>query len=302
MTDSTVYIYVGASASGKTTYARNLSATLGNIVIACRDDIRRSLGYPPLGNREQENMVTKIHRGIIEAGINEGLDIHVPDTNLNKQFRKHLIKFIHEMGANVQLVIFDVPLDELYKRTDNRPLEEQVLPREVIKRQYDSLQTQLKDGTLDTLEFPVQSYEPYKHVEGQEEVIVVDIDHTIALCDGIRSPYDYTKVGLDAPNEDVIAVVRSLAEHYPIFFVSGRDGGCREDTEAWIRKHVIDDFTLLMRPAGNVEPDYIIKNRIADQDLIPNYNIRVWIDDRLQVIRHVRSRGITVLDVNGSRF
>lgn len=301
MTDSTVYLYLGASASGKTTYVRNLSLVKGNIVVACRDDIRRSLGYPPLGNREQENMVTKIHRGIIEAGINEGLDIHVPDTNLNKQFRKKMIKFCHEHGANVQLVIFDVPLDELRERTKGRPESEQV-PEAAMRKQHDSLQTQIKDGTLDTLDFPVQSYEPYRRRDGLGDTVIVDLDGTVANHEGVRSPYDYTKVGLDNPHDDVISVVQSLANDYEVVFVSGRKDSCRADTEQWIREHIGMEPVLYMRRADDDRADFVVKNEIYDSEILPKYNILCAIDDRNQVVRHLRRRGIRVFQVADGRF
>lgn len=305
---NTVMLTVGASASGKSTWAKQRAAIYPDNVIACRDDIRRMLGYPPVGTPQQEKQVTLVQQGIIETALLAGKDVIVSDTNLNKQFRKKMIKFCHEHGANVTLTVFDEPLDELHKRTDNRPLEEQV-PRDAIKRQYDSLQTQLKDGTLGQREFPVQSYEPYVRPDATSSAlrsaIVIDIDGTVANHEGVRSPYDYSKVSMDKPHWDIIEIVQALIAqgHWPIF-LSGRDGGCREDTENWIGYHITlgRGYSLFMRAEGDTRPDWIIKNEIWDRDVIPNFNVLCAFDDRDQVVRHLRRRGIRVLQVAYGRF
>lgn len=303
---NTVYLTVGASASGKSTWAKLMTALHNDMVIACRDDIRRMMGYPPVGDKFQERNVTAIQRGIIETALLNGRDVIVADTNLNKQFRKHLIKFCHEHGADVKLRVFYEHIDVLHERTDNRPLEEQV-PRDAIKRQHDSLQTQIKDGTLDTLDFPVQSYEPYSHAEpgGVETAVIVDIDGTVADHNGNRSPYDYSKVYGDKPHHDIIEIVNCLQYGgHKIIFVSGREDSCRSDTVRWLDKHFGDDhnFSLYMREAGDSRPDWIIKNEIYDREIIPNYDILCVLDDRDQVVRHLRRRGIRVLQVAPGRF
>ena len=298
---NTVYLTVGASSSGKSTWAKLMTALHGDMVIACRDDIRRMMGFPPVGDKYQEKTVTVVQRGIIETALLAGRDVIVSDTNLNKQFRKHLIKFCHEMGADVQLVIFDVPLEELVKRTKGRPEVEQI-PHSAIARQYGSLQTQLKDGTLNQREFPVPSYAPYKRRDGLGDTVIVDLDGTVANHEGVRSPYDYTKVGLDKPHEDIIKVVQSLADDYEIIFVSGRKDSCRADTEQWIREHIGMEPVLYMRRADDDRADFVVKNEIYDAEILPRYNILCAIDDRDQVTRHLRRRGIRVLQVAYGRF
>lgn len=302
---STVYLYVGASASGKTSYAHDVvdDYPTGDFVIAERDAIRRMMGFPPMGDKDQERTVTEIHNGIISNAVADGKSVVVSNTNINKQFRKHLIRYCHNHGADVRLVIFDIPLDVLLERTKNRPANEQV-PVDVIKKQHDQLQSQLSNGSLDVTYFPAPEFEPYIHQDNEDigEAVVVDIDGTVADSVGIRSPYDYSRVSLDKPRQDVISIVQALASSYDIIFVSGRDGACRAETAAWLDEHVDVPYQLFMRPAGNVEPDYIIKNRIVDEEIIPSWDIVAWVDDRLNVIRHVRARGINVLDVAGGKF
>ena len=66
-----------------------------------------------------------------------------------------------------------------------------------------------------------------------------DIDGTLALK-GDRSPYDWAKVGLDAPNKPVITVARALAARSGLIFMSGRMEQCREETKLWLHTFACD--------------------------------------------------------------
>src|SRR4029079_8076368 len=68
--------------------------------------------------------------------------------------------------------------------------------------------------------------------------VLVDIDGTVAVMSD-RSPYDMTRVDLDAPNHAVISAVRAMeAAGHLVVFCSGRTDDCRDATESWLRTHV----------------------------------------------------------------
>jgi predicted kinase len=293
---STAILTIGAPASGKSTWARGYAEETG-VAIVCRDDIRIMQG---LKHGDNEDLVTVVEQALIEGLISEGKDFIVADTNINKKFRSRLIKFCHQRGADVELVVFDVPLDVLISRDNAR---EAKVGADVIMRMYNDLKGQnLKSESL-----PVQEYSKYEHGVGENyrpEAIVVDIDGTVARHVN-RSPYDYTKVSDDQPIEDVISILRTLVLDYEIIFVSGRDDSCFSDTSQWIVDHVgldREDFRLHMRKSNDQRPDYIIKNEIYDEHVIPNYNVVMVFDDRDQVVYHLRRRGITVAQVADGRF
>lgn len=290
-------ITAGAAGSGKSTWARNVAEREpGKYIIIERDAIRTLQGFPPIGSPAQERFVTKVQRGQIEIALADGLVPIIADTHTNKGIRNAMIKFLHKQGADVHVHVINPDLTTVFMQNAKRG--EAAVPDKVVRKMWQSLESQRDDIAPF---YPVQRFEAYEHGDG-DAIVVIDIDGTVADSEGVRSPYDYTKVGLDNPRADVIETVRALGTVYPLFFVSGRDGSCREDTERWLDKHVTEDYTLLMRQAGDSRPDFIVKNEIADNDLIPNYRIVAWLDDRMQVIRHVRARGINVMDVAGSRF
>lgn len=291
---STVTLTVGIPASGKSTWSRKEARRLGNTVIVSRDDIRHAHGWKSGTN---EDLVTRIHRAQIEAALMEGLDVIVADTNINRTFRNRLIKFCHEHGADVKIKRFDISLDEAVLRDSLR--KEHRVGADVVHKFYNDLQNQpdLVDADL-----PVPAYAPYEHT-GKRPVVVVDIDGTLAHMKG-RSPYDESRVGEDDFDWVVSAAVLGMAKTTgaEVIVLSGRTEDARHDTERWLLRHNFDAKALLMRKKGDQRPDYVIKNEIYDAEIIPNYDILAVFDDRDQVVRHLRKRGIKVFQVADGRF
>lgn len=293
---STVFITVGCPASGKTTWARQYVRDYTNTAIVCRDDIRLAYG---LESGDDEKLVTRVHRSQIEAALLDGMDVVVADTNLNEGFRKKLIKFAHEHGADVILRFFPIDLDTAIRRD---ALRDNTVGPTIVKRFHDMYVAQ-GHPTHETEEFhPCPRYAHYEH-QNFPGAVVVDIDGTLAHMNG-RSPYDESRVGEDTFDPDVAAAVVGVAALMGcnVIVLSGRTEAAREATEKWLADNEFSYDQLLMRKVGDTRPDYVIKNEIYDAHIIPFYNIRAVFDDRDQVVRHLRARGIKVFQVAPGRF
>lgn len=296
---TTAYVTVGVPASGKSTWARENAVDL-NAAIVCRDDIRLMQG---LGHGQDEELVTKVAQATMEGLILEGKDFIVADTNINKKFRNKLIKFLHQHGCDVELILFSISLDEAILRDANR---EAKVGAAVIRRMHADLSGQFKELS-ENQSLPVARYADYQHHPKRQDAIVVDIDGTVARHWN-RSPYDYSRVGDDKPIPDVVGVVTSLASDYRVIFVSGRDDSCYQDTSDWIMRELgldvdaLEEAELHMRKTGDQRPDWQIKNEIYDEKVIPFWNVVMVFDDRQQVVHHLRERGITVAQVAPGRF
>lgn len=296
----TAILTVGIPASGKSTWARGYSSIYGTPIV-CRDDIRIMQG---LKHGDNEDLVTTVEHALIEGLILEGKDFIVADTNINKKFRNRLIKFCHQRGADVNIITFDISLDEAIMRDAVRGTKGQgYVGPDVITRMHNDLQGQ----NLSNEFLPVQRYAKYQHNPRLKDAIVVDIDGTVARHWN-RSPFEYAKVMDDKPIADVVGIVTALADDYYPVFVSGRDDSCRKDTADWIFVHLgidvnaPDEGELHMRKTGDQRPDYIVKNEIYDEKVIPFVNPVMVFDDRDQVVHHLRARGITVAQVAPGRF
>lgn len=289
-------VYVGSAGSGKSTAAREYVKNNPGSVIIERDVIRKAHGYGPVGTPEQEKHVTKVQRGQIEAALLDGFTPVISDTNTNRGIRNAMIRQIHKYGADVEVRVIHPSLATTL--TQNAQRGDAAVPADIVRKMWDSVESQ-RESIEDF--YPLPQVSDYSHA-GRPKVVTVDIDGTVADSDGVRSPYDYTKVGLDRPHENVIEVVRALGTLYPLVFVSGRKDSCRADTEAWLDKHVTEDYTLYMRRHDDSRADWEVKNEIYDNDIIPNYDVLAVLDDRQSVTLHLRKKGLTVMQVAPGRF
>ena len=134
-------ILVGVSGSGKTTYALTMTA----YAVVCRDDIRFGSVMPNahgwkdyVFSRENEDKVTYIHRATIDRCAELGQDLIVADTNLSKKNRRKLIKYLQELGYEVEIVIIKLPLKVCIERDSFRGARS--VGEGIIRQQWETLQ------------------------------------------------------------------------------------------------------------------------------------------------------------------
>ena len=136
---------------------------------------------------------------------------------------------------------------------------------------------------------------------------IVDIDGTLALM-GDRGPFDWKRVGEDAPNEPVVHIVESLIKAGDeIVPMSGRMEQCRDLTKLWLKLNVIGIkpflSRLLMRPDGDCRPDRIVKRELYENYVKGVYDITGVIDDRASVVKMWREElGLTCIQVAPGDF
>lgn len=148
-------------------------------------------------------------------------------------------------------------------------------------------------------------------------IVLCDIDGTAANINHRRHWVEGKKEGKkvhwptffkemvnDTPNAWCQELLKALNRAgHEIVFVSGRPDDYRADTEEWLEKHYKDVHwsSLYMRPAGNYDQDYLIKERIYDAEFADK-EILFVIDDRQQVVDMWRKRGLTVLQCDEGAF
>jgi hypothetical protein len=138
--------------------------------------------------------------------------------------------------------------------------------------------------------------------------VLVDIDGTLALRgDGpdVRRFYDWHRVGEDAPNPPVVELVRLIADagRHRIVLMSGRDGVCRPETEAWLAEHKIPYDELWMRAPGDNRKDSIVKRELYEAHVAGRFVVAFVVDDRDQVVRMWRDElGLAVFQCADGDF
>lgn len=297
----------GLQASGKSTWAKEqVRNDIGNTVRVNKDLLRTMIHNDDFVKGVTEQVILSARDALIEKFLKQGKRVICDDTNLAAHSVKSAAKLAHKHGAKVTVVDFDVDVEECIKRDKERAIYrgqvsvgEQVI-RDTHARYFghgfpkNPLDQTVKEVTI----------EPYRPTQGTKKAIIVDIDGTCADHDGLRSPYDYTKVSLDRPRQAVIETVRLYSDAgYQVIFVSGRSDICRQDTVNWLDEHVGVDYHLFMREHARLnEADYIIKLDIFNEYIRDHYDVRVVLDDRDQVIKIWRALGLNTYQVNYGEF
>jgi phosphoglycolate phosphatase-like HAD superfamily hydrolase len=141
---------------------------------------------------------------------------------------------------------------------------------------------------------------------------IFDIDGTLADCShrlhfiqGVPKLWDafFEACVDDKPIEHVIHMADSLwISGAAIVYVSGRSDQVRRSTLDWLREHGLPAGKLYMRKQGDHRPDHVVKMELLDQLIADGYKPRMAFDDRNQVVKMWRERGIPCAQVAEGDF
>lgn len=276
----TLYMTLGLPASGKTTWAKAKLKELGNAKRINKDDLRAMLDDSHW-SKTNEAFVLGVRDALITAALSKGFHVIVDDTNLAPKHETTLKTLALLNNAQFEVVDFThVSLEECIKRDQKR---HNYVGETVIRDMWEQF---LKP----------KNAEPPVYDDKLPDAIIVDVDGTVAHNDGHRGFFEWNKVGGDKPRFVVRAALLGFLDRWvtatPIF-VSGRDESCRKETEQWFREKLVipTKVELLMRPAGDMRKDSIVKREIYEQHLKAKYNIVAIFDDRKSCLRLWESLG-----------
>ena len=279
-----VVVLRGIPGSGKSTWAKAVQSSYppGTVARMNNDDLSKSLFgstntnfVPNVGGALQE-----VRSGMLDALLKSDTVRMVIVDNTNLQTKG--IRRLEQVAAarNASLTVDDrflsVPLETCLQRNAQR---EDPVPEEVLRKMH-SQASRLAPWKSHSVQV-----QPYHNNPSLPPSIIVDIDGTLAHMHPDRSPYDWHKVDMDAPNTAVIDTVRAMRQQgVEVIIMSGRDGSAREKTEKWLTQHVGSDLTLHMREAGDNRPDHVVKYELFSTHVADKYHVKCVFDDRDQVV------------------
>lgn len=295
----------GIPGSGKSTWVKDQLAahTPGTAVRLNNDDLSMMLYNEFWGNfynNSSKELLHHLRLSMLKTFLEQDYitHIYIDNTNLATNTVKALqdVTLLH--GAEFIVVddFLSVPIEECIERDSKR---DRVVGADVIRKMAKPVE-KLKPWTTPLT--PV--IEKYDNEQDLPEVIICDIDGTLALMDG-RDPYDYSLVHTDKPYGAVVDLVYDMWDAGTrVIFMSGRNDDSREQTTAWLNEHVIaGDLELHMRKTGDYRPDWIVKYELFQEHIAGKYRVKFVLDDRNQVIDLWRRKlGLPTFQVADGNF
>lgn len=301
----------GLPGSGKTTWAREWVALAPNLRARVnRDDMRQNLyGRPSPLPYALEEAVSAAQQEAVRGLLAAGKHVVVDDTHLRAKYLRAWREIAEEAGADFSINddFLAVAADECVRRDRDRYAfgHGPMVGEQVIRDMAARLKNALRDERKQTDEDRFPQRRVYGPDEDQPTAWIVDVDGTLAHMNG-RGPFDWARVGEDHADRRVCDLVETLytAGHH-IVIVSGRDGSCRAQTEAWLSEHLDigpNFLQLLMREAGDGRSDEVVKAEIFWRDIAPYWNVLGVLDDRNKVVKMWRSLGLLCCQVAPGAF
>lgn len=320
-----VILTCGIPACGKSTWSKEevRKDPEGTMRIS-RDDLRNMLTNYHFTDAN-EKVVTDLKEYALAQGLRRGRNIILDETNLNRRNFDDVCDIVRSLNIDCMVMEkpFYVELDEAIAR-DNARTGSAHVSEEIVRRfwkksggtQHKYYKPRVEMITRKT-EDEVAANTPTFNSK-LPEAVICDLDGTLSLFNAInrdgsvtfehnnthsRSPYDASKCDQDSLNDQVAIVLEAMnTAGFKIVFCSGREDLYREQTERFIKKHLDFEYELFMRKAGDQRKDSIIKEEIYNNQISPKYNVFLVLDDRDQVVKFWRSKGLKCWQVAPGSF
>ncbi len=286
----------GLPASGKSSYAKELLKKEPGIWKRVNKDDLRAMLDNGKWSKQNETFLLEVRDFTICNALLKGYNVVVDDTNFAEKHYQTIQKIAQDFldrghEIKVETKFFDVDLDECIARDLKRPVS---VGAKVIKDMYNQYLR------------PKAEEVPYAISGALPDAVICDIDGTLAHMKN-RGPFEWSRVGEDAPNVYIIALVIQLFydTYHPrkVILFSGRDAICRDETVKWLADHGVPFHELHMRAIGDTRKDSIVKRELYDKYIKGKYDVELVLDDRNQVVDMWRHElGLTCLQVAEGDF
>lgn len=130
-----------------------------------------------------------------------------------------------------------------------------------------------------------------------------NIDHRLHHVQNGRKDWTafFEGIPYDKPNDPVKTTAWLHRWYgYDVVFLSGRSEDYRKYTEKWLDEHFGGNYYLYMRASKDFRSDAIVKRKLFDQYVEPNWHVYFVIDDRPQVCNVWREKNLFLFDVGNN--
>jgi len=292
---SKITILVGPPGSGKTTYAKSL----------INDDGDHGLSTVYIN---QDSQGKQGHMEKFESALSEGKDMIVDRMGFSKAQRDRYLTPTKAKGYETKIVVlhesYKTCFDRCMARKGHETIKDETNARSALGTFFGKYERPLP-GEADRIVFC--------YPEGKKPLIIwSDLDGT--LCDVEHRRHfvrgegrkDWQGFFWHMTEDKVIFPVMNTLKHFSsemsIVYCSGRPDNWRKQTQKWLDDNDAPKGDLFMRPRNDSRQDNIVKEILLDFEVLTRYNIFFCLDDRDQVVKMLRDRGLTVFQVAEGDF
>lgn len=302
-----IVILVGPPGSGKTTTAEGLMSDAWDVGIKT-------------SRISQDDQGKQGHMDLFESALKNEIPLIIVDRmGFSKDQRDRYIIPARKAGYKVKIIVHHVPHQVCYDRMmarENHPTingedqEKSKIAKSALGTFFKQYQRVTDDEADVVLRYGWESEDKQKAVVFDIDGTIADIEHRrhhVQRTDGKKKDWRMFNLEMvnDTPKPAIVELVKAMATVYPaIVFCSGRTDDFRGVTYDWLEKTLNEEvfFELYMRRRDDSRQDNIVKEIILDFELLPRYDILFVVDDRDQVVKMWRNRGITCLQCEYGDF
>jgi predicted kinase len=293
-----ITILVGCPGSGKSTYAKDMIENDGDHGAAT---VRIS----------QDDQGKQGHMDVFNKALAEDKNIIIDRMNFDKAQRNRYLDPAKKAGYETKIIVFHVPLKTCLERCNARE------GHPTIKDSKSASQA---------VNFFFSAYERVSDDEANEverrgwvgengpQAIYSDLDgtlcnvehrrHFVRPVEGLKKNWAGFFAGIpdDTVNQPVMDILNKYKDTHQIVYCTGRGDNFRRDTVEWLEKHNAPTGVLYMRNRHDPRQDSVVKEILLDFEILTRFSVFFCLDDRDQVVKMLRSRGLTVLQVADGNF
>lgn len=144
-----------------------------------------------------------------------------------------------------------------------------------------------------------------------KKYLILDLDHTIALA-GERNifyalePRNYAAAEAGVIHDGVIEPTKKVVQlfyksNYDVIVLTARAASCKEQCIEWLNNNEIPFNDIFMRPIGNYEKDYVIKEILLKDIKMKYGHPEFALEDKEDVVEMFKRNGVFTFAIHQPR-